>query len=90
MAAQKIRKQEQGHRYCEEKLIRFGAAVPRAGVNPAEWLRDAQADIGARRIGHRVPHRYVFRLPSNRREREAIRLGDPPHASYPKVPDPPD
>lgn len=35
-------------------------------------------------------HRYVFRLPTNRREREAIRLGDPPQAAYPKVPDPPD
>ncbi|MFI1765309.1 hypothetical protein ACH41H_25065 [Streptomyces sp. NPDC020800] len=87
-AAQKIRKQEQGHRYCEEKLIRFGATVPRAGANPTEWLRDALADIGARRIRHRGPHRYVFRLPSTRREREAIRLGDPPLAAYPKHPDP--
>ncbi|WP_198545730.1 Mom family adenine methylcarbamoylation protein [Actinacidiphila yeochonensis] len=88
-AAQKIRRQEQGHRYCEEKLIQFGAAVPRAGADPAEWLRQALADIGARRIRHRGAHRYIFRLGANRREREAIRLGDPPLTAYPKLPDPP-
>lgn len=89
-AAQKIRRQEQGHRYCEEKLIRFGAAAPRAGADPAEWLREALANIGARRIRHRGAHRYIFCLGVNRREREAIRLGDPPLTTYPKLPDPPD
>ncbi|WP_432156218.1 hypothetical protein [Streptomyces sp. bgisy153] len=87
-AAQKIRRQEQGHRYAEEKLLRLGAPVPRAGENPAEWLQNALTEIGARRIRHRGAHRYVFRLGRNRREREAIRLGHPPLTPYPKTPDP--
>jgi hypothetical protein len=38
-AAQKVRRHEQGHQYVEAGLIPLGASVPRAGCDPAEWLR---------------------------------------------------
>ncbi|MEV6004684.1 hypothetical protein AB0M25_36960 [Streptomyces griseomycini] len=34
-AAQKVRRQEQGHQYVEARLIALGAPVPRAGCDPA-------------------------------------------------------
>jgi hypothetical protein len=89
-ARQKVRAQEQGHRYVEQKLISLGASVPRAGCDPAAWLREALLDVGARNLRSRGPHRYVFRLGRNRRERERIRLGKPELKLYPKRPDHPD
>ncbi|MGA5508963.1 hypothetical protein [Streptomyces umbrinus] len=86
-AAQKIRKQEQGHEYAAAQLIRLGAPVPRAGSDPALWLREALLAVGARNIRHAGPHRYVFRLGRNRRERNSIELGIEP-GPYPKRPDP--
>jgi len=86
--AQKIRGQEQGHEYAEAKLISLGAPVPRAGGDPAAWLRMALAAVNARSVRHRGAHRYVFRLGKDRRAREAIRLGLPVIATYPKQPDP--
>ncbi|MFI8192513.1 hypothetical protein ACIF8T_27695 [Streptomyces sp. NPDC085946] len=47
-AAQKTRRQEQGHQYVEARLIALGAPVPRAGCNPAVWPQEALAAIGAR------------------------------------------
>lgn len=86
-AAQKIRRQEQGHEYAEAALIALGAPVPRAGGDPGLWLRDALAAVGAQNVRHRGPHRYVFRLGANRRQREAVRLGLPSVVPYPKQPD---
>jgi hypothetical protein len=68
-AAQKIRRQEQGHQYAEAQLIALGAPVPRAGCDPAVWLRDALAAVGARNVRHRGAHRFCGRLP-----RVAVRL----------------
>ncbi|GAA1042166.1 hypothetical protein GCM10009566_42490 [Streptomyces murinus] len=86
--AQKIRRQEQGHQYAEAQLIALGAPVPRAGCDPAVWLREALVTVGARNIRHRGAHRYVWRLGRSRREREQIKLGLPAQRSYPKQPDP--
>ncbi|MEU5044566.1 hypothetical protein [Streptomyces griseorubiginosus] len=86
--AQKIRRQEQGHQYAEGQLIALGAPVPRAGCNPALWLREALVAVGARNVRHRGAHRYVWRLGRSRREREQIKLGLPVQRPYPKQPDP--
>lgn len=86
-AAQKVRRQEQGHEYVEQKLVAFGASVRRAGQSPTAWLRQALADVGVRRLRHRGAHRYVFRLGRNRRERERIPLGHKQLMPYPKQPD---
>ncbi|MGW6202160.1 Mom family adenine methylcarbamoylation protein [Streptomyces sp. NPDC055089] len=86
-AAQKIRKQEQGHEYVEARLMSFGAPAPRANCDPAIWLREALIAIGARNVRHRGPHRYVFRLGKNRRARDRITLGYPELTKYPKRPD---
>ncbi|WP_314223661.1 Mom family adenine methylcarbamoylation protein [Streptomyces zaehneri] len=86
--AQKIRRQEQGHQYAEAQLIALGAPVPRAGCNPAVWLREALVAVGARNVRHRGAHRYVWRLGRSRREREQIKLGLPAQRPYPKQPDP--
>ncbi|WP_053084676.1 hypothetical protein [Streptomyces viridochromogenes] len=86
--AQKIRRQEQGHQYAEAQLIALGALVPRAGCNPAVWLREALVAVGARNVRHRGAHRYVWRLGRNRREREQIKLGLPAQRPYPKQRDP--
>ncbi|MFE0356498.1 hypothetical protein ACFW2K_22660 [Streptomyces nigra] len=87
-AAQKVRQQEAGHRYVEEKLISLGAPVPRAGCDPALWLNEALEAVGVRLLRHRGAHRYVFRLGRNRRERERIRLGRPEVRPTPLLPDP--
>ena len=87
-AVQKVRRQEQGHRYVEEKLISLGAPVPRAGVDPVVWLQEALEAVGVRRLRHRGVHRYVFRLGRNRAERERIRLGRPEIRPTPQQPDP--
>jgi hypothetical protein len=84
---QKVRRQEQGHDHVEQRLIALGAVVPRAGQDPAQWLRGALEDVDASRLRHRGNHRYVFRLGRNRRERERIRLGLPAIPFYPKLPD---
>jgi hypothetical protein len=84
---QKIRSQERGHEYVEERLIAQGAAVPRAGQDPSAWLAEALAAAGARLLRHRGNHRYVFRLGRNRRERERITLGLPAGLPYPKLAD---
>ncbi|MGI5507601.1 hypothetical protein [Streptomyces sp. CA-106131] len=86
-AAQKIRRQEQGHEYAEARLIALGARVPPAGGDPTVWLREAFEAVGARNVRHLGAHRYVFRLGRNRRERESIRLGPLAVTPYPKSPD---
>lgn len=85
-AAQKIRRAEQGHEYAAAQLLALGAPRPRPGCDPALWLREALAAVGARNVRHRGVHRYVFRLGRTRREREEIELGLPLRP-YPKHPD---
>ncbi|MFD9965014.1 hypothetical protein [Amycolatopsis sp. NPDC058986] len=87
-AAQKVRRQEQGHRYVEHRLIALGAPIPRAGGTPAVWLREALNMIGARRLRHRGAHRYAWQLGGNRRARERVALGHTAQQPYPKCADP--
>ncbi len=87
-AAQKIRRQEQGCEYAAAQLTALGAPRMRPGSDPALWLREALAAVGARNLRHRGAHRYVFRLGRNRREREQIKLGLPAQQPYPKQADP--
>lgn len=86
-SAQKVRQQERGYEHVERMLTGLGASIPRAGQDPAEWLREALGEIGARRMRHRGVHRYVFRLGRNHRERDRVRLGHPAVLPYPKHPD---
>ncbi|MER5698865.1 hypothetical protein ACWDBO_45090 [Streptomyces mirabilis] len=69
-------------------MIALGAPRPQPGCDPAIWLREALAAVGARNVRHRGAHRYVFRLGRTRREREEIKLGLPARHPYPKCPDP--
>jgi hypothetical protein len=73
-AAQKIRKRECGHEGAERRLIAHGARVPRAMEDPAAWLADALASIGARKIRHPGNHRYLFTI-GTRRERMRVAIG---------------
>ncbi|WP_369383285.1 hypothetical protein [Streptomyces sp. cg36] len=82
--AQKIRRQEQGCAYAAAQLIALGAPRPRPGCDPAVWLRDALAAVGARTLRHRGAHRFVYRLGRTRRERKEIELGLPVRWPYPK------
>lgn len=84
-SAQKVRAQEQGHDYVEQRLMALGAAAPRAGQSPTAWLTQALTDVGARRLRHRGAHRYVFRLGRSRRERERVTLGQAVAGPYPKT-----
>ncbi|MFC0843448.1 hypothetical protein ACFH04_06830 [Streptomyces noboritoensis] len=86
--AQKIRRQEQGCAYAAAQLIALGAPQPRPGCDPAVWLREALAAVGARTIRHRGVHRFIYRLGRTRREREEIELGLPAQRPYPKRRDP--
>lgn len=73
-AQQKVRGQDRGHRYVEKQLCALGASAPRAGQQPATWLAQALAEVGARKVRHHGAHRYVFPLGANRRERDRIRV----------------
>lgn len=87
-AAQKIRRQEQGHEYAIAQLVAHGAPAPRPGCNPAQWLREALPAANVRNARHRGPHRFVYRLGLTRRERDEIKIGIPVLGSYPKQRDP--
>lgn len=82
-AAQKIRKQEQGHRYAEERLIAWGARPPRAGERPADWLARALEDAGVRRLAHPGNHRYAWPVGRNCSQRAAVVIELRPQP-YPK------
>lgn len=86
-AAQKVRRQEQGHRYVEERLTSLGAAARRPGQDPASWLRSTLEQVGASRIRHRGPHRYLFPLGQTRRDRDRVLTGVSAQ-TYPKTADP--
>lgn len=88
-AAQKVRAQETGHAYVERRLEHLGAVPKRPGEDPRRWLQDALATVGASRVRHRGPHRYVFPLGRSHRERSRIPLGVPIGLPYPKRLDPP-
>ena len=85
-AAQKIRRQEKGSRYGEQLLVDHGAQPMAHGDDPARWLQQALAQIGARRQFHRGNHRYAFTLGRSRRERAQVRVAMDP-VPYPKRPD---
>lgn len=82
-AAQKVRRQEPGHVYVEERLIAAGAAPMRPGQDPAQWLNLSLSTIGARRLRHAGAHRYGFRLGSARDARR-VPFGMVSANPYPK------
>jgi hypothetical protein len=61
-AIQKVRRQERGHVYVEQRPCALGAPVPRAFESPAIWLTGALATLGDRRLRHRGCHRYCHVL----------------------------
>ena len=80
---QKIRRQEQGHRYAEARLVAAGAAPLRPGQDPVVWLGRAFADVGVRLLRHGGAHRYLFPIgtPADRRAvRRSLNVTGP----YPK------
>ena len=74
-SAQKVRAQEQGHRYVQQRLVDLGATPLQTGQDPAGWLAQALQDIGARRTRHAGNHRYLFRLGASERDRSRIPIG---------------
>lgn len=86
-SAQKVRRQEQGHSYVEQQLIHHGAAPRKPSEEGRQWLHTALNEIGARRVRHHGPHRYLFPLGATRRDRDLVLTGYS-SASYPKTPDP--
>jgi hypothetical protein len=82
---QKIRAQEQGHRYAEERLIAWGARPMRPGEKPAAWLREALDAAGARKFTHPGKFRYAVALGESKADRRAVLIaGARDHRSYPK------
>ena len=81
-AEQKIRDQDQGHRYAEEILISYGARPMRAGENPRLWLQRALIDAKARNVREDGKHRYLFAI-GNRTQRRHVRIAMDPRP-YPK------
>lgn len=73
-AMSKVRQQERGHEAVERRLVELGAAPPRAGQRPAEWLWAALDGIGASKMRHRGCHRYAFPLGTTRSERRGVRI----------------
>lgn len=70
-SAQKVRKQEPGHRYVEEQLMRWGAPRMRAGEKPAAWFAAALPAARAIPVNHPGKLRYVASLGLTRRARRA-------------------
>jgi hypothetical protein len=70
----KVRRQERGRDYVERQLVAEGARPLEPGENPAEWLRQALVDVGARRLTHPGNHRYLFPIGSPT-ERRHTRIG---------------
>lgn len=81
-AAQKVRSQETGHRYVEDRLATLGATPITPTDNPTRWLTAALREIQADRIRHPGNHRYLFRLGKGR-DRDRIQVG-PTARPYPK------
>jgi hypothetical protein len=87
-AIQKVRRQERGHLYVEQRLCSLGAPAPRALEPPTLWLTGALATLGARRLRHWGCHRYCHVLGRTRRDRTRVRIGIasrtfPKHADLP-------
>lgn len=86
-SAQKVRAQDQGHRYVEQRLVDLGAAPPRPGQDRAVWMAEALHSINARRERHGGNHRYLFRLGRSERDRRATRIGLAIVEDRPRQPD---
>ena len=71
-AAAKLTTGDRGARGVTARLVRLGAAAPCAGQHPADWLKQALADIGATRIRHPGNHRYLIRVGGPRQRRKTV------------------
>jgi hypothetical protein len=85
-AIQKVRRQERGHLYVEQRRCALGAPAPRAFEPPTLWLTGALATLGARRLRHRGCHRYCHVLGPTRRARTQVRVAITPR-TFPKQAD---
>lgn len=83
-ARQKVVAQERGHEYVEQLLVRHGARPLDGRDDPARWLAEALASVGATRLRHGGCHRYGFRLGPRARR---IHLPAVPASAYPKTVD---
>ena len=79
-ASAKIRAQHTGHRYAERVLEDLGARPITEGDDPALWLRQALASIGAVNVRHPGNHRYCLTLGGRR---YAWHLALAPHPGRP-------
>ncbi|MGH2356305.1 MAG: hypothetical protein ACRDJN_32265 [Chloroflexota bacterium] len=80
-ALSKVRAGERGHEYVERLLMRWGAAPRPAGMPGTEWLPDALAQAGVRRLRHSGNYRYAWKVGQRRRY---VALGRASAAPYPK------
>ena len=79
-AKAKIRAQHTGHRYAERVLEDLGARPITADDDPAVWLRQALASIGAVNVRHPGNHRFCLTLGGRRHARH---LALPAHPTRP-------
>lgn len=79
----KIRRQERGHGYAREQLLRAGAPQPHPGEPPAEYVTRALTEGPFRRFRHPGNLAYVFAV-GDRRQRRATIAGFADARPYPK------
>ena len=79
-AKAKIRAQHTGHRYAERVLEDLGARPITADDDPAVWLHEALATIGAINVRHPGNHRFCLTLGGRRHTRHLVL---PRHPSRP-------
>ncbi len=84
----KVRNDECGHGYVEERLRGFGAPPRRPGESGDAWLLRALPAAAVTRLRHGGCYRYAFPLGRTRRERAAVRIGRA-QVPYPKTIDDP-
>lgn len=84
-AQAKIRSQHTGHRYAERLLEDLGATPMTVDDDPAVWLRQALATIGAVTVRHPGNHRFCVTLGGRRHARHLVLAphpGRPGRATY--------
>lgn len=76
-AKAKIRAQHTGHRYAERVLEDLGARPITVDDDPAVWLHEALAAIGAVNVRHPGNHRFCLTLGGRRFARHLVLPGQP-------------
>src|SRR6266511_1430823 len=76
-ALSKVRRDECGHDYVEQRLAAFGVSPRRRGESGEAYLNRALVAAGVVALRHGGCYRYAFRLGRTRAERAAVRIGLP-------------